>query len=39
LSNKDVEVIIDYCLELEIFEAIPYIKDIREGKESKYNKY
>jgi hypothetical protein len=39
LSNKDVEVIIDYCLELEIFEAMPYIKDIREGKESKYNKY
>jgi hypothetical protein len=38
LSNRDIEVIIDYCLELEIFEAIPYIKCIREGREGEYDK-
>jgi hypothetical protein len=37
LYNKDIDIIIDYCIELEIFEAIPYIKDIRENKESKIN--
>ncbi len=29
LSSNDLQEVIDYCVELEIYEAIPYINDIK----------
>ena len=29
LSFEDIESIVEYCIELEIYEAIPYIKSIK----------